>query len=168
MSMILGLSIGTFTIVHVIISLVAIVSGLVVFAGLFTSDSRPGWTALFLFTTVLTSATGFLFPFGGPTPAFITGIISLVTLAAALLALYAFGLMAAWRGVYVVTALFALYLNCFVLVVQSFQKIGILKALAPTQSEPPFLVAQGVLLLVFVVLGFLAMRRFHPNGALRV
>jgi hypothetical protein len=168
MSMILGLSIGTFTIVHVIISLVAIVSGLVVFAGLFTSDSRPGWTALFLFTTVLTSATGFLFPFGGPTPAFITGIISLVTLAAALLALYAFGLMAAWRGVYVVTALFALYLNCFVLVVQSFQKIGILKALAPTQSEPPFLVAQGVLLFVFVVLGFLAMRRFHPNGALRV
>lgn len=166
--MILGLSIGTFTIVHVIISLVAIVSGLVVFAGLFTSDSRPGWTALFLFTTVLTSATGFLFPFGGPTPAFITGIISLVTLAAALLALYAFGLMAAWRGVYVVTALFALYLNCFVLVVQSFQKIGILKALAPTQSEPPFLVAQGVLLFVFVVLGFLAMRRFHPNGALRV
>jgi hypothetical protein len=161
--MILGLSTGAFTIVHVAISLIAILSGLIVFAGLFKSDVRPGWTALFLLTTVLTTVTGFLFPFGGVTPAFATGLISAVVLVVTLLALYAFRLMRGWRSVYVVAALFALYLNCFVLVVQAFLKIGVLKALAPTQAELPFVLAQGLVLGGFLVLGTLAVRRFHPR-----
>jgi hypothetical protein len=161
--MILGLSVGAFTIVHVIISLIAIVSGLAVFAALFKSEVRPGWTVIFLITTVLTTATGFLFPFGGVTPAFVTGLISTVVLLVTLLALYGFRLAHGWRWIYVVVALFALYLNCFVLVVQSFQKIALLNALAPTQAELPFVLTQGLLLLLFVVFGGLAVRRFHPR-----
>lgn len=162
--MIFGLSIGAFTVVHVIISLIAILSGLIVFAGLFKSELRPGWTGVFLLTTLLTTVTGFMFPFGGITPAFATGLISSAVLVAALLALYAFHLMRGWRWIYVITALFALYLNCFVLVVQSFQKIAALNALAPTQSELPFALAQGLVLLAFIVLGALAVRRFHPRA----
>lgn len=160
--MIIGLSTATFTVLHVIISLVAIASGLVVLAGLLKSESRPGWTALFLVTTILTSVTGFLFPISVLTPALITGAISLTILAVTLLALYAFRLMRAWRWVYVVTAMAALYLNCLVLVVQSFQKVPFLNMLAPTQSEAPFLVAQTFVLLAFVIFGTLAVRRFHP------
>jgi hypothetical protein len=163
--MVLGMSIATFTIVHVIISLVAIVSGLVAFAGLLNSSIQPGWTMLFLLTTVLTTVTGFMFPFGAVTPAFVTGLISTVVLTSALLALYAFRLMGGWRWIYVVTALLALYLNCFVLVVQSFLKIPALEALAPTQSEPPFLLAQGAVLAAFIIFGVLAVRRFHPLTA---
>ena len=163
--MIFGMSIGTFTVVHVVISLVAIVSGFIVTAGLFTSDSRPKWTALFLLMTLLTSVTGFMFPFVSVTPAFVTGIIALSALAVTLLALYVFRMMRVWRWVYVVTALFGLYLNCFVLVVQAFQKISILHGLAPTQSEPPFLIAQSSLLAAFIVIGFLAVPRFHPELA---
>jgi hypothetical protein len=162
-----GLSIGAFTILHVIISLVAILSGLIVFAGLLASERQTNWTTLFLVTTVLTTVTGFMFPFTGPTPAFITGIISTVTLALALLALYVFRLARAWRWVYVVTALFALYLNCFVLVVQSFLKIAVLHSLAPTQAELPFVASQGLLLVAFLIFGFLAVRRFHPMTAAR-
>jgi len=161
--MVLGLSISTFTLVHVIISLIGIVSGIVVMFGMLGSNRLAGLTALFLVTTVLTSATGFLFPFSGVTPALVVGIISLVILAIALFALYARHLGGSWRGIYVVTALMALYLNCFVLVVQSFQKLSFLQPLAPTQSEPPFLIAQGALLLVFLVLGFVAVRLFHPE-----
>jgi hypothetical protein len=160
--MILGLSTATFTIVHVIISLVGIVSGLVVLAGLLRSRSLPGWAALFLVSTILTSVTGFLFPISVLTPALVVGGISLMVLAITLLALYGFRLMQAWRWVYVTTVLLALWFNCFVLVVQLFQKIPLLKALAPTQTEPPFLAAQTILLLFFLVLGFLATRRFHP------
>jgi hypothetical protein len=161
--MTLGMSIGTFTVVHVIISLIAIVSGFIALAGLFTSDARPNWTRFFLLTTLLTSVTGFMFPFTVVTPAFVTGVISVVTLLIALLALYVFQMRGAWRWIYVVTALFGLYLNCFVLVVQSFLKIPSLHALAPTQAEPPFLIAQSLVLVAFVVVGFLAVRRFHPG-----
>jgi hypothetical protein len=165
--MIFGLSIGAFTILHVIISLVAILSGLIVFAGLLASEPQTNWTRLFLVTTVLTTVTGFMFPFTGPTPAFITGIVSTVTLVFALLALYVFRLDRAWRWIYVVTALFALYLNCFVLVVQSFQKVAFLHSLAPTQAELPFVLAHGLLLAAFLLFGFLAVRRFHPMVAVR-
>jgi hypothetical protein len=161
--MILGLSVGAFTVLHVVISLIAIVSGLAVFAALFKSEVRPGWTVVFLITTVLTTATGFLFPFGGVTPAFVTGLISAVVLLVTLLALYGFHLARGWRWIYVIVALFALYLNCFVLVVQSFQKIAVLNALAPTQAELPFVLTQGLLLLLFIGFGSLAVRRFHPQ-----
>jgi hypothetical protein len=154
---------STFTMLHVIISLVAIVAGVVVLLGMLRGHSPGGMTALFLATTVLTSVTGFLFPFDHLMPSHIVGIISLVALAIALLALYGFHLRGAWRWLYVVGALLAFYLNAFVGVVQAFEKLAFLHPLAPTQSEPPFLAAQIGLLVLFLVLGFLAARRFHPN-----
>ena len=162
--MILGLSIAAFTQLHVAISLIGIVSGLIVLYGMLSGQRMPGWTALFLITTVLTSVTGFMFPAVAVTPAAIFGFISLAVLAVALLALYVFHANGAWRWIYVVTAVLALYLNVFVLVVQAFQKISFLHPLAPTGSEPPFLVAQTVVLLIFLGLGFLAVRRFHPEA----
>jgi hypothetical protein len=164
--MILGMSVQTFTIVHVVISLVAIASGIIVVVGMFGSQSQPRWTALFLTTTVLTSLTGFLFPIKGFTPALGTGIVSCIILAIALAALYAKHLVGAWRWIYVVTAVSALYLNVLVLIVQSFQKIPALKPLAPTQSEPPFLIAQTVALVVFVLLGIVAVVKFRPGAML--
>jgi hypothetical protein len=166
--MIIGLSIETFTIVHVIISLVAIASGLVVLFAMLRSDATPGWTALFLVTTVATTVTGFMFPITAFTPALGTGVVSGVVLAVALYALYARHLAGSARWLYVVTATAALYLNSFVLVVQSFQKLGPLQALAPTQSESPFLAAQGAVLVFYVVAGWLAARRFHPAQAAQV
>ena len=160
--MIVGLSIENFTILHVAISLVAIVSGLVVLAGMLRSSRLPGWTALFLVTTILTSVTGFMFPISGITPGIVVGLISIVILAIALTALYLKGLAGAWRWIYVTTALIALYLNVFVLIVQSFQKVPALQKLAPTQSEPPFQIVQGVVLIAFVILGIVAARRFKP------
>jgi len=118
---------------------------------------------LFLLTTVLTDVTGFMFPVAGLDPARIVGIISLVALAIAILAFYAYHVAGAWRWIYVTTAVFSLYLNCFVAVVQSFQKIPALHALAPKGNEPPFGVAQGALLLVFIVIGVVSLRRFHPT-----
>jgi hypothetical protein len=159
--MILGMSLATFTQFHVIISLIAIISGIVVVLGMLGAKRMPGMTALFLITTVATSATGFMFP----TPfdaADVVGIISLVFLALAILALYTYKLAGAWRGAYVVSAVVSLYLNCFVLVVQSFMKVPFFHALAPTQKEPPFAVAQGVVLIVFVGLGIAAFRKFRP------
>ena len=123
------------------------------------------WTAVFLATTVLTSVTGFLFPFEKLLPSHIFGIISLPLLAVAILALYAFRLAGPWRWIYVVTALVALYLNTFVAVVQAFLKIPPITALAPTQSEPPFAIAQLLLLAIVVGLGVLAVRRFRPGTA---
>ena len=160
--MVLGLSLAAFTQLHVILSLIGIGAGIVVLFGMLGGKRRPGWTALFLATTVLTSVTGFLFPFQQLLPSHIVGIISLVALAIALFALYVRRLAGSWRWIYVVTAVFALYLNCFVGVVQAFLKQPFLKPLAPTQTEPPFVIAQGVVLLIFVVLGFLAVRAFHP------
>jgi len=163
--MILGLSIETFTVLHVVISLVGIVTGIIVLFGMFGSSRLSGWTALFLLTTVLTSVTGFLFPLSGFTPAVGVGILSLVVLALALLGLYVFRLAGAWRWIYVVTAVVALYFNVFVAVVQAFQKLSFLRPLAPTQSEPPFAIAQGVVLVLFIVAGIIAVRRFHPENA---
>ena len=161
--MIAGLSIENFTILHVAISLIAIVSGLIVLAGMLRARRLPGWTALFLATTVLTSVTGFMFPINGLTPAIVVGVISIVILAIALMALYVKHLSGAWRWIYVTTALAALYFNVFVLIVQSFQKVPALQKLAPTQSEPPFSVTQGVVLVAFLVLGTMAARRFRPG-----
>jgi len=161
--MILGMSTSTFTLVHVVLSLIGIVSGLVVLFGMLEARRLEGWTALFLATTVLTSATGFPLPHDHLLPSDIVGIISLVVLAAAILALYAFRLAGSWRWVYVVGAVLALYLNVFVLVAQAFQKLPFLHPLAPTQSEPPFVVAQLVVMAIFIVLGALAVRRFHPE-----
>ena len=160
--MILGMSTSTFTLVHVVLSLVGIFAGLVVVFGMFGSKKLDGWTALFLATTVLTSVTGFFFPFDKILPSHIVGIISLVVLAFAILALYALHLAGPWRWIYVVSAMLALYLNVFVGVVQAFQKVPLLASLAPTQSEPPFLIAQAVVLVIFVVLGIAAVRSFHP------
>ena len=147
--------------VHVVISLVAIFSGLVVMYGLLTAQRLDRWTATFLITTVATSATGFLFPFHGFTPAIGVGLISIGLLAVAIIARYVFRLAGAWRLLYVVTALLALYLNVFVLIAQLFQKLPTLKALAPTQSEPPFLVTQLIVLVAFVFFIAAAAIRFH-------
>ena len=159
--MIFGMTLSTFTTVHVVLSLVGIFSGFVVLIGLLAGKRLDGWTALFLATTVATSATGFLFPVDHFLPSHGVGIISLVVLAVAILARYAFHLAGAWRWIYVVGAMVALYLNVFVGIVQSFQKVPALKAMAPTQSEPPFLVTQLVVMALFVVLSIAAAKRFR-------
>jgi hypothetical protein len=156
---------ATFTTVHVVISIVALLSGFIIAAGMLTGKRLPGWTALFLVTTILTSATGFLFPSTQLIPSHILGIISLAVLALAVIALYGFRLGRSWRWIYAITAIAALYFNAFVAVVQAFQKFAALKALAPTQSEPPFVAAQLVVLAGFFVLAFLAIRKFHPSVA---
>jgi len=165
--MILGMSLSTFTGLHVIISLIAIVSGLIVMFGLLGSNRRPSLTATFLFFTILTSATGFLFPFDKLLPSHMIGIVSLLLLAIACFALYAMKLSAAWRWIYVLTALIALYLNVFVLVIQGFLKLAPLHALAPSvpPSEPPFAIIQAIVLLFFVVVITRAIRRFRPTPA---
>ena len=150
----------TFTLIHVAISLLGILSGFVVLIGLLTAKRLDQWTAFFLLTTLATSVTGFLFPFHGVTPAIIVGLISVVLLAVSFFARYARRLAGAWRWIYVVTAMAALYLNVFVLVVQLFQKVPTLKALAPTQTEAPFLITQLLVLVIFVVLTIFATIRF--------
>jgi hypothetical protein len=160
--MILGMSVPAFTAFHVAISLIGLLSGVIVLFGMLTDRKLRGWTALFLITTIATSATGFLFHSASFGPPHIVGVISLIVLAAAVAALYIYHLSGAWRSVYIATAIFAFYLNAFVGVVQAFQKISFLHALAPQGSEPPFLVAQSVLLLLFVIAGFLSLKRFHP------
>jgi hypothetical protein len=160
--MILGMSVGAFTTLHVIISLVAILAGFVVLWAMLANRGADGWTAVFLATTIATSVTGFFFHSIAIGPPHVVGVISLLLLAVSLLALYVRHLAGAWRPAYIVTAVAALYLNCFVGVVQSFQKVAFLNPLAPTGSEPPFLVAQAATLLIFAVLGYLAVRRYHP------
>lgn len=155
------MALNAFTIVHVIISLLGIGSGFVVVAGMLGALQLDTWTAFFLGTTVATSATGFFFPFKRLLPSHIVGIISLLILAVAIYARYSAELVGSWSWIYVVCAVLAQYFNCFVLVVQMFQKIPSLKALAPTQSEAPFKLAQGVVLLLFIALGTLAVMRFH-------
>jgi hypothetical protein len=163
-TMILGMSLSTFTTVHVIISLIAIASGIVVMFAMLGSNLTPALTGIFLLFTILTSATGFLFPFEHLLPSHIIGIISLVLLLVACIALYVMKLSGAWRGIYAVTALVALYLNTFVLVVQSFLKIPTLTALAPGNppSGPAFAVIQGIVLLFFIIVIVGAARRFRP------
>jgi len=165
--MILGMSLATFTTVHVIISLIGIVAGVIVMFGLLGSNKMPGLTAIFLLFTILTSATGFLFPVEKLLPSHIIGILSLVLLAIACIALYGTKLSGAWRWIYVVTALLSLYFNVFVLVIQSFLKIPALTALAPGNppSGPVFAVVQGVVLVFFVLMIIGATRRFRPTPA---
>jgi len=163
--MMLGLSLSTFTTIHVIISLIAIATGFVTVFGMLTGNRMARWTAIFLVMTVLTSVTGFGFPFDHFLPSHWVGVVSLVFLAVALFAVYVKHLAGAWRWIYVVSAVVALWFNVFVLIVQSFMKISVLKALAPTQSEPPFQIAQGAALVLFVVLAILAVRQFRPAAA---
>jgi len=163
--MMLGLSLSTFTTIHVIISLIAIATGFVTVFGMLTGNRMARWTAIFLVMTVLTSVTGFGFPFDHFLPSHWVGVVSLVFLAVALFAVYVKHLAGAWRWIYVVSAIVALWFNVFVLIVQSFMKISVLKALAPTQSEPPFQIAQGAALVLFVVLAILAVRQFRPAAA---
>jgi hypothetical protein len=153
-----------FTLFHVVLSLVGIFSGFVVALGMLNSKRLDGWTALFFFTTVGTSVTGFLFPFHHLMPSHILGLISLVTLSVTLFARYPRHLGGAWCRVYAGGAVLSLYLNFFVLIAQAFAKIPDLKAIAPTQSEPPFLVSESVALVFFVILGIAAAVRFRPDG----
>jgi hypothetical protein len=166
--MILGMSIGAFTLLHVVITLVAIGSGLIVVGGMFASHRLPLTTALFLLTTALTSLTGFLFPIHGLTPALSVGILACVILAVALFALYKEHLVGAWRWIFAITAVASLYLNVFVLVVQSFVKVAALNALAPTQSEPPFAITQAVVLAIFILIAIIAAVKFRPGTSARV
>ena len=159
--MILGMSLSLYTQIHVIISLVAIASGLLVAIGMIMARSSSPMTALFLATTVLTSVTGFFFPFHGVTPGIVVGILSLVVLLLTLIARYGKHLAGGWRGTYVITAMFALYLNVFVLVAQCFEHIPSFHVLAPTGTEPPFKIAQGIVLVVFVVLTIVANKKFR-------
>jgi hypothetical protein len=173
--MVIGMSLHTFTVVHVIITLIAIATGLVVMFAMLGSRRLSGWTAIFLATTVLTNVTGFMFPIHGFTPALGVGTVSLIILAVALLALYGKHLFGAWRWIYVAAAVASLYFNVFVLIVQSFQKVSFLNPLAP-QVGPPFsepqntqfAIAQGVALLFFIVVGIVAAIKFRPGLSLSV
>lgn len=165
--MILGLSPEGFLLLHVAISMIGIFAGFVVMGGMYASNKLPVWTAIFLFTTILTSVTGFLFPITIFTPALAVGILSMIVLLVALLALYVYRLAGWWRFVYVATALAALYLNFFVFIVQSLQKVTFLQHLAPKQEEPPFVITQGTVLLAFILLGVIALWKFHPERRLQ-
>jgi hypothetical protein len=163
--MILGMSLATFTALHVAISLISIGSGFIVVLGMIASRQLPIVTTTFMLSTALTSLTGFLFPFKGVTPGIVLGVLSIVTLAIATIARYARHLGGAWRGTWVITAAIALYFNFFVLIVQSFEKVPALHALAPTQTEVPFKIAQLLTLLVFIAITTLAYRRFRAIEA---
>ena len=163
--MILGMSLAAYTKLHVIISLIGILSGLVVLASLLTGKLPRIVNALFLITTVLTSAGGYLFPFTHILPSHIIGAISLLILAVAIYALYVAHLAGGWRKTYVITAMAALYLNVFVLVFQLFLKVPSIHALAPTQSEPPFAIAQITVMILFIVLIIFAVKKFRLQPA---
>lgn len=150
-----------FTLIHVLISLVGILSGGVVLQGMLKARRLDRWTTIFLATTVATSVTGFLFPFHGFTPALGTGILSMVALAIAIYALYDRKLTGIWRKTYVISAVFSLYLNVFVLVVQLFLHVPAIHALAPKQTEPPFVISQLLVLVTFIALGIQATKKFH-------
>lgn len=149
---------------HTIVSFVAILAGLVVVARVLGGSLPAIWTELFLATAVITSATGFLFPFQQLLPSHVVGVVALVVLGATLLAQFVFHFAGAWRAIYVVGLVASLYLLLFVLVAQGFMKIGVLHRLAPTQSEPPFAIAQVILLAIAVWIGLRALRAFHPGG----
>jgi hypothetical protein len=151
-----------FVLFHTALSLIAIATGLVVVRGLIRNDPMNGWTLWFWIMTVATTLTGFLFPFKEFTPAIGTGIVATVVLVATIPARYAFHYAGPWRRVYVIGTVISLYLNCFVLVVQAFLKVPALHALAPQGNEPPFAIAQAIVLLLAVVSGYLAVRRFRP------
>jgi uncharacterized membrane-anchored protein len=157
------MSTQTFTMIHVLISLIGIGAGVVVLFGMLNGKPLNGITAIFLATTVLTSVTGYGFPSEHLLPSQIIGGLSLIVLVIAILARYSFRMAGPWRKIYVITASIALYFNVFVLVAQSFMKVPSLHALAPTQSEPPFAIAQGIVLVTFIVLTILAIKRFREE-----
>jgi len=161
--MIFGMTTSTYTFIHVLLSLVGIGSGLVVVSGFIAAKRLDGWTALFLTSTLATIVTGFGFPFDHLLPSHIVGIISLLVLAVAIPARYALHLSGAWRWIYVVCAVIALYLNVFVGIVQAFLKVSALRTIAPTQSEPPFVLTQLVVLALFVLLAIIAAIRFRGD-----
>ena len=163
--MILGMSLGTYTTIHVVISLIGIASGLIVLAGLLGGRLSCTWNGVFLVTTVLTSATGFGFPNTKVTPGIVVGILSLIVLAIAVFALYGRRLSGIWRRTYAITAMIALYFNMFVLVAQLFEHVPAIHALAPTQTEAPFKIAQLLLLVVFAVLIGAAAKKFRTVPA---
>jgi hypothetical protein len=163
--MILGMSLSTFTAVHVVLSLVGIGAGLLVVYGLLLGKRFDGATAIFLGTTALTSLTGFLFPFERVLPSHILGVLSLAALVVAMMARYARNLAGPWRATYVVCAVIALYFNVFVLVAQIFMKVPAAHALAPTGKEPPFLVVQLIVMAIFIVLGVFAVKKFRLEPA---
>ncbi len=160
--MVLGMTLTAYTVLHVILSVIGIAAGLIVVGGLLAGNRLPLTTAIFLITTLATTLGGFLFPFNGFTPAIGVGIVSTIVLVATIAARYVFRLQGSWRWIYVGGAVISLYLNSFVLVVQSFLKVPSLNVYAPTGSEPPFAITQGVVLAVFVVLGILSLWRFRP------
>ena len=161
--MTLGMSLEVFTLVHVMISLIALGAGFGVLYGLLSGSWSGSWTAVFLLFTVLTNVTGLMFPFNGFLPSHAVAILSLVLLAVAIFALYAQHLAGPWRTAYVVTAMLSLYLNAFVLVAQMFTKVPLIKALAPNGSEPPFGITQGLVLVVFIWLIYAAAKRFRRS-----
>jgi hypothetical protein len=163
--MVLGMSLATYTTVHVIISLIGIASGFIVLFGLLSGRLLNAWNGLFLITTVLTSVTGFPFPNTKVTPGIVLGVLSLLVLAIAMFALYARHLSGVWRRTYVITAMIALYFNVFVLVAQLFEHVPAIHALAPTQTEAPFKIAQLLLLVVFAVLIGAAAKKFRTVPA---
>jgi hypothetical protein len=152
-----------YTIIHTLLSLVAIVTGLAVLFGLLGGNRLAGWTKWFLITAAATTATGFFFPFHGLTPAFKLGIISAIVLAITIYARYSKGLNGAWRWIYVIGAVISLYFNVFVLIVQSFEKIPALHAMAPTQTEQPFKLAQLTAVALFILLTIISVITFHPE-----
>jgi hypothetical protein len=171
--MIAGLSIANFTILHVVITLVAIVAGFVVMFALLSSKRPAGWTAFFWVFTVLTTVTGFMFPLNGFTPAIGTGIVATVFFALGLVAIYIKKFTGSWRWIYAVTMAVSLYLNVFVLITQSFQKLKFLNPAAPMVGPPfadpthtQFAIAQVATIVFFLVVGFLAVRKFRPNSPL--
>ena len=161
--MVFGMSIATFTLVHTVLSLVGIFAGLVVAGGLVTGTRLDRWAAVFMVTTVLTSVTGFGFPFDKVLPSHVVGIVSLVVLVAAIFGDYVKHRVGAWRTTYAVGVVLATYLNVFVLVAQLFKRIPVLFLLAPTQSEPPFALTQGLVLVLFIWLGGTAVKGFRPR-----
>jgi hypothetical protein len=160
--MIFGMT--AFTFFHVLLSLIGIFTGFIALFGMIAGKRLDGWNGIFLLTTALTSITGFFFPFHGVTPGIIVGVISLVVLAVAIPARYVKHLAGAWRKIYAVTASIALYLNVFVLIAQLFMKVPSLHVLAPTGSEPPFLISQVVVMAIFIVLTIAAAIKFHPEA----
>src|SRR5215468_5000707 len=164
--MIWGMTTSTFTELHVALSLVGIASGLIVMIGLLRGRGLAGWTVIFLLSLLATSVTGFAFPVAHLLPSHKVGIVTLVVLAVAALARYVCHLQGVWRSVYVIAAAAALYLDVLVAVVQAFEKVPALHALAPHQTEPPFVVAQLVVLALFILLTIIAVRRFGRATAL--
>ena len=157
------MTMSTFTLVHTVLSLVALVSGVIVVMGLLPSKMHNGW--IYLATAVATSATGFGFASPSFMPSHWVGVISLVVLLAAILARYVFHFAGAWRWIYAVGVVLSVYFLVFVAIVQAFMKVPALRAMAPTMSEPPFAIAQGICLVIFVVLTIVATRKFRPMAA---